>query len=184
MRGTPEPTGRRRRADGDLSLFQLHLPIRAAEELLPALAPDARLDARQRPPRGLPRRAPQRHPRLRWGAVRLPLVAGDARERAILPARHAAAAPRRHVVDRQLLRPRLRAAVLAREAVALEEVPARENDRPLAQALVVREEDHLGRRDLEPRRPDPRVAEPRLRARDVVPRLEVVRRERFRLDDP
>src|SRR5678809_1441485 len=104
----------------------------AAEELVPGLAAIARRDLDERLPRRLLGRPAELESRLGRAAVRLDLVALHAREHAVLPRRHAPAAPRDDVVDGELLRPGLDAAILARIAVALEQVLPREHDRPSA----------------------------------------------------
>ena len=67
----------------------------------------------ERLPRRPDRLLAQPHPGLLRRAVGLPLVAGHARQHAVLPARLAALRTRHDVVDRQLLAARLDAAVLA-----------------------------------------------------------------------
>ena len=68
----------------------------------------------------------QHHAGLARRAVGLALVARHACQHAVRPARHATLRPRHDVVDRQLVRARLAAAVLADVAVALENVAAAE----------------------------------------------------------
>src|SRR5688572_3401240 len=123
------------------SRLKLDLPIGPAEELVPGLAAIARRDLDERLPRGLLGRPAELEARLGRAPVGLPLVALDARQHAVLPRRHASAAARDDVVDRELLGSGLDPAVLARVAVALEEVLPREDDRPSALPLVGREQD-------------------------------------------
>src|SRR6185312_7301193 len=70
-------------------------------------------------------------------AVRLPRVARDAGERAVLPGGETPLGTRNDVVDRQLFGTRPGAAVLAGVVVSLEEVPAAECHGVLAGLVVV-----------------------------------------------
>src|SRR5262245_66695431 len=99
------------------SRLQLDLPVRPAEELVPGLAAIARRDLDERLPRRLPGRPAELEARLGRAPVGLDLVALHARQDAVLPRRDASAAPRDDVVDGELLRSGLDAAVLARVAV-------------------------------------------------------------------
>jgi hypothetical protein len=82
----------------------------------------------ERIPDRLDRLACQPHLGLLRSAVRLALVALQARQYAVVPPRLAALGTRDDVVDRQFLRTGLLAAVLAGVMVALENVPAAERD--------------------------------------------------------
>src|SRR5262249_22608783 len=126
------------------SRFELDLPVRAAQELVPGFAAIARRNLDERLPRRLLGRPAQLEARLRGAAIGLALVALDARQDAVFPGRHAAAAARDDVIDGELLRPGLEPTVLARVTVALEEVLARKDDGPSALPLVGREQDDLG----------------------------------------
>src|SRR5262245_64269644 len=85
------------------SRLELDLPVGAAEELVPGLAAIARRDLDERLPRRLLGRPAELEARLRGTAIGLPLVALHARQDAVVPRRHASAAPRHDVVDGEFL---------------------------------------------------------------------------------
>src|SRR2546423_682823 len=87
--------------------LQFDFPVRAAEELLPGLAPLARRHMSKRLPRRLPRNRPELHAGLLGRPVRLPLVARHAGQDAVLPRRDAPLGPGMDVLDRERLRARL-----------------------------------------------------------------------------
>src|SRR5579862_2177735 len=165
------------------SRIELDFPVRPAEKHLPGLPPLAGRDLHQRLPGRLLRRLAEPETRLVRRPVGLPLVALHAGEDAVFPRRGASAAARGHVVDRELFRPRLEAAILASVAVTLEEVLARKDDGASPRALVGRQDDDLRRHERQARRADDRVAEAQLLPARVVPGCQVMGRERPRFED-
>ena len=108
----------------------------------------------ERLPRRPDRLLAQAHPRLLRRPVGLPLVAGHARQHAVLPARHTTLRTRHDVVQRQFLAARLGTAVLAGVVVPLENVPAAEGHMGHRQPVVAGQGDHFRHPQPEPHRLD------------------------------
>src|SRR5258708_1896382 len=92
-------------------LFQRDVPVRLAHEPRPACDPHAFASVHRLPRWPLGQLA-ELHTRLPWQAIGLPLVAGDARQHAVLPGRLAAPRARHDVGDREFLAPVLGVAIL------------------------------------------------------------------------
>src|SRR5688572_3279525 len=105
-----------------ISGFQLNFPVSTAHELPPGFAPEQPRHVGQRPPRRLPWDLPQLQSCHFRRSVGLPLIALHAGEDAVLPRGDASPRAGNDMVHRQLLRPRLGAAVLASVVIPLEEV--------------------------------------------------------------
>ena len=84
-----------------------------ADDFRPGRSAGEPVEEVARGPAGLSRRTNEVHVRLLRRAVRLLAIARDARQHAVRPRRRAALHTRNHVVDRELLRVELAAAVLA-----------------------------------------------------------------------
>ena len=114
----------------------------------------------------------QLHAGLLGRPVGLAGVAGDAGERAVLPGGLTALGAWEDVVDRQLLRARTGAAVLAGGVVALEDVATAERDRVVTRPVVPGQGEHLGHAEAEPDRPDEQLAVAGRQLRPVGPLVE------------
>src|SRR5882724_7946884 len=118
-------------------LLQFHRPVGVLQERPPRLVlAVAHLQVQQRAPLRLLRLADQAHVGLPRRAAALADVARHAGADDVVPRALAALAARRHVVQAQLRRRELPAAVLALVVVAGEDVPAIELHRLLRQLLV------------------------------------------------
>jgi hypothetical protein len=106
--------------------------------------------------------------------MRLAAIARDARENAVLPTRNPALDARSDVVDREVARLEMRAAVLAAVVVPREEILAVERNRALWDAPVAVEYDDFGHGDPVADGPHARLV---VRYTEIGPGLEVVERQ-------
>ncbi len=123
--------------------------------------------------RGLGRRTQGSHPRLLEPAICLAGIAPRARGDAIRPRRRAAVRSRNHVIDGELVARESLPAVLARVAIATEQIPSRERDAGSGVAMAALEKNDLGNTE----RLRDRLHESRAIDGESRPRREVVRRE-------
>jgi hypothetical protein len=154
-------------------LLQLRVPVHVADELWPAFESDVVVGV-DRLPRRPDRLAAERHAGLARRAVGLALVASDAGEHAVRPVGDAAVGARHDVVDRELARARLLAAILAHVAVALENVATAECNGRLRLAVVARQRDDFRHAQSRADRLHEGFAVARAQSRPVAPRERLV----------
>lgn len=130
-----------------LSTFQLCVPVRIADKLLPAV--HSHIVSRIGwTPVGPLRDFLQPHSGLLWSSVCLGMVTRHACQYTIVPSRLTSLSTWQHVVDRQHVRSRLLPAVLTHEPVSLENVPTAERDMSVGQSVKSRQGNNLRNANL------------------------------------
>jgi len=126
----------------NLNLFKLGLPVRIADELLPASSTQ-RVPRKCWCPTWLDRNLAQPHVRFVRQVVSLAMVALQTCQNTVRPSRLATSRTRQYVVDGQFTWNRLHTAVLASEPVSLEDVASVECHSRLRQPVKTDQCDNL-----------------------------------------
>lgn len=127
------------------SLLQFDVPVHLADELLPTW--DHPRVVEPRIPLRLDWLLAKLHSSLRRCPVRLPEVAVDAGQHAVLPRALTPTTSRHYVVHSQAIATRLLAAILANVLVSVEQVSPAERDRPRRHTGVIAQSDYLWQLD-------------------------------------